>query len=70
MKPKVQYNKKSKILSIRLSARKSVDSDVKGNIVVDYDKNEEIVNIDIMEIDLDEFMRSPKHSLFRERIKV
>ena len=36
---------------------KSIDSDVSGNVVVDYDKHGEIVNIDIMNIHLDEFQK-------------
>lgn len=53
MAPSIQYEKKHKILSIRLSKQKSVDSDISGNIVIDYDKKGEIVNIDIMDINLD-----------------
>ena len=42
---------------MRLGSGKSVDSDVKGNVVVDYDKNGEIVNIEIMKVNLDEFKK-------------
>lgn len=54
---KIKYNKQAKILSIRLDEEKSVDSDIKKNIVVDYDKHGNIVNIDIMNINLDEFSK-------------
>lgn len=70
MKPQIKYDKNSKILSIRLSKEKSVDSDVKDNVVVDYDKNGEIVNIDIMEINLSEFSQIKKFAPLRELIRV
>ena len=53
----IQYNKKGKILSIRLSNRRSVDSDVRDNVVLDYDGEGKIVNVDIMQVSLDEFSR-------------
>lgn len=45
MKPQIKYDQKVNILKIRLSNKESVDSDVKNNVVVDYDKNGEIVNM-------------------------
>ena len=54
---KIKYDKETKILSIRLSDKRSVDSDTKKNIVVDYDKGGDIVNIDIMKISLNEFSK-------------
>ena len=70
MKPKIHYDKKSNILSIRLSKKKSVDSEVKDNIVIDYDEKGEIVNIDIMEINLREFIGARKPTPLRELMKV
>lgn len=58
--PQIKYDPKVKILKIRLSRKKSVDSDIKDNIVVDYDKNGEICNIEIMKISLSEFMKKQK----------
>lgn len=57
MGPQIKYDQKVNILKIRLSNKKSVDSDVKNNIVVDYDKNGEIVNIEIMNVNLNEFSK-------------
>ncbi|MBI4268656.1 DUF2283 domain-containing protein [Candidatus Uhrbacteria bacterium] len=54
---KIQYDTQSKILRIQLSKRKSVDSDWRDNIVMDYDKNGDVVNIDIMNISLLEFKK-------------
>ena len=70
MNPKIHYDKKSNILSIRLSKKKSVDSDIKDNIVIDYDEKGEIVNIDIMNINLREFIRVRELTPLRELIKI
>lgn len=56
-KTNIKYDKEAKILSIRVSDKKSIDSDAKGNVVIDYDKNGNVVNIDIMKISLDEFTK-------------
>ena len=56
MKPKIVYSKKEKILSLCFSPKKSVDSEIRDNVVIDYDKKCEIVNIDIMSIHLDDFV--------------
>jgi len=70
MKPQIKYDKKSNILSIRLSKKKSVDSDMKDNIVIDYDEKGEIVNIEIMKVSLGEFIGARKFTSLRELIKV
>jgi uncharacterized protein YuzE len=70
MKPKIKYDPKSNILSIRLSKKKSVDSDIKGNIVIDYDEKGEIVNIEIMKINLEEFGQIKQLIPLKEFIKV
>lgn len=69
MKPQAKYDKKLNVLSIRMSKRRNVDSEVRGNIVIDYDENGRIVNIDIMKINLDEFTGSKKLFPLRELIK-
>ena len=51
---------KSNILNIRFSKKKSIDSEVKDNVVIDYDENGEIVNLEIMKIDLREFAEFAK----------
>ncbi len=58
-RPKVSYDSDAKILSIRVSSKKSVDSDIHGNVVVDYGKDGQLVNVDIMDISLSEFKREP-----------
>jgi uncharacterized protein YuzE len=70
MKPQIKYDRKSNILSIRLSKKKSIDSEIKNNIVIDYDKKGDIVNIEIMEVSLEEFARTKKLIPLRELVKV
>ena len=70
MKPQIKYDKRSNILSIRLNKSKSVDSDVKDNIVIDYDKNGDIVGVDIMGIGLSEFAKVKKTISLKEPAKV
>ena len=56
MSPKIKYHKKEAILSVRFGKEKSVDSDIQGNVVVDYDKKGNVVSMDIMNINLDNFV--------------
>lgn len=60
--PQVSYDPDAKILSIRLSSLRSVDSDAKGNVVLDYDAKGNLVNVDIMKVSLNEFGRTPTFS--------
>lgn len=54
----ITYDPEAHILSIRTARTRSVDSDVYGNVVVDYDRRGHPVNIDIMECSLAEFQRT------------
>ena len=42
-------------MTIKISGKKSVDSDAQKNIVTDYDKDGNITKIEIMSINLNEF---------------
>jgi len=53
--PKIDYDQETNIMTIKISGKKSVDSDMQKNIVVDYDKDGNIAKIEIMNIDLSEF---------------
>lgn len=57
--PKVKYDPEAKILSVRLSSGPSVDSDVKGNVVLDYDAKGNLVGVDIMKVSFGEFGSTP-----------
>lgn len=65
--PKIKYDSEANILSIRLASARSVDSEVKGNVVLDYDEKGNLVNVDIMKISLAEFGRTPS---LRELIRL
>lgn len=52
---KIKYDKDVEILSLHLSDKKSVDSDMRGNVVIDYDKDGKVVNVEIMNISMEEF---------------
>lgn len=56
--PKISYDPQSRILSIKLSRAASVDSDVRGNVAVDYDAHRIPVRLDIMDCSLGEFHRA------------
>ena len=68
--PQLQYDGESKILSIRLRRNKSVDSDTEGNIVLDYDQDGNLVNIDIMHINLNNFGPSRSFFTMKSRHKI
>jgi len=54
--PKINYISDQNIVSFRFNRNKSVDSDIQGNVVIDYDKNGRVVNIDVMNINLANFV--------------
>ena len=56
MAPKIEFNKKEKLLSIRFSKKKSVDSDIQGNVVIDYDESGNVINMEVMDINLNDFV--------------
>jgi len=57
---KINYDQEAKIMTIQVSGKKSVDSDVQDNIVVDYDRKGEITKIEIMNVGLNEFRKNKK----------
>ena len=59
--PKINYDQETEILTIKVSNKKSVDSDAQKNVVVDYDKDGDIAKIEIMSINLNEFEREKSY---------
>lgn len=57
----ILYDKESEVLSIELKKGKSVDSEMQGNVVIDYDQKGEIVRINFYNFNFD---------LFREKQRV
>ena len=56
--PKIHYDPEVKILNVRLRENKSVDGDIKENVVLDYDADGRLVNIDIMDINIEDFINT------------
>ncbi|MBU1018644.1 MAG: DUF2283 domain-containing protein [Patescibacteria group bacterium] len=54
---KIKYDPGVQIPSIRLSDKKSVDSDVQDNVVLDYDADGQLVNIEVMEASFSEVVK-------------
>lgn len=59
-KQKISYDKESKVLMIELKPAKSVDSDIHGNVVIDYDKKGEAVRVNFYQFNFDEFVKGLK----------
>lgn len=57
-RPNIRYDKQSRVLSIEMKSGKSVDSDVQGNVVIDYDRKGSIVRINLYQFNFDAFRRS------------
>jgi uncharacterized protein YuzE len=58
---KISYDQKVKILSIRLKEGKIADTDVQKNCIIDYDKDGEIINIDILDSNLEKILTKNKN---------
>ncbi|MFA6917775.1 MAG: DUF2283 domain-containing protein [Candidatus Gracilibacteria bacterium] len=56
----ISYDSEVNILSVRLSNHKIVDSDTGDHCVIDYDKDGNIVNIDVMEVNLEKLLKASK----------
>jgi len=55
VRPKISYDKESQVLSIEVGRKKSIDSDIQGNVVIDYGKDGEIVRINLYNFSFDAF---------------
>lgn len=56
------YDKDDEVLSVELKRAKSVDSDISGNAVIDYDKNRNIVRINLYNFSFNNF-KEKMHAL-------
>lgn len=59
-KPKISYDKESRVMSIELGKNKSVDSDIHGNVVIDYDEHGKAVRVNFYEFSFDAFKNGLK----------
>jgi uncharacterized protein YuzE len=53
--PKIFYDAKARILRIQLRPGRSVDSDIEQNTVIDYDKQKNVIALEIMSFSLNDF---------------
>ena len=68
---KIAYDRGSKVLSVEIGKKKSVDSDIQGNIVLDYDKSGKIVRINLYDFSFDAFRESGRALKgFASRLKI
>lgn len=68
---KILYDRKSGVLSVEVGHGKSVDSDIQGNMVLDYDKKGNVVRINLYDFSFDAFRENQKAiKNFARRIKV
>lgn len=58
--PQFEYDKAAKALSLSVSRAKSVDSDIHGNVVIDYDKKGDVVRLNLYDFDFRAFQKSRK----------
>lgn len=58
--PKISYDKESEMLSIEFKKAKSVDSDINEHAVIDYDKNGNIVRINLYHFNFSDFRNGLK----------
>ena len=59
-KPKISYDKESQVLSLEVGQGKSADSDIRGNFVIDYDRQGKIVRVSLYNFDFDAFRDNGK----------
>ena len=59
--PKISYDKGSGVLSIEMKPGKSADSDLAGNVVIDYDKKGDVIRVNLYNFSF---------ALFRENAKI
>ena len=57
-RPKIYHDRENNVLSIEMKKAKSVDSDIQGNAVIDYDHRGNIVRINLYQFSFDAFRRS------------
>ncbi|MCK9186113.1 DUF2283 domain-containing protein [Candidatus Gracilibacteria bacterium] len=51
---KITYDEKINALNIKLKEGKVSDSDIQKNCVIDYDKDGQVLNIEVLDINIEE----------------
>lgn len=52
---KIAYDRESKVFSVEVKRGKSADSDIHGNLVIDYDRKGDIVRVNFYDFHFDAF---------------
>ncbi|MBU4298646.1 DUF2283 domain-containing protein [Patescibacteria group bacterium] len=52
---KISYDKESEVFSVEMKKAKSIDSDILGNVVIDYDKKGKVVRVNFYNFDFSAF---------------
>jgi uncharacterized protein YuzE len=67
---KIIYDKKSKMLNIQLSETSTVESENINGVVLDYDENNRVVNIEIENFDENYDMTNLSFQTLNENFKI
>lgn len=59
-RPNIRYDRESEVLSIEMQKSRSIDSDIQGNAVIDYDRRGNIVRINLYRFSFDAFRRGKR----------
>ena len=54
---KIDYDKEAEVMSVIVADKKSVDSDIRGNVVIDYDNKGEIVKVNFYNFSFNMFKK-------------
>ncbi len=57
---KISHDKGNEVFSVEMEKGKSVDSDIHGNVVIDYDKKGDVVRVNFYEFSLGAFKKNIK----------
>jgi uncharacterized protein YuzE len=59
-KMKIAYDRESGVLSVKIGKGKSVESEIGGNVVIDYDKSGRIVRVNFYDFSFDSFRENSR----------
>jgi len=57
---KIEYDEDVNILNIRLKDTKVVDTDTRGNCILDFDARGDVVNIEVLDYNLEDVLSLKK----------
>lgn len=56
----IDYDPEVNIFTLKLTNKKIVDSDIKGNVIFDYDSKGNLVSVEILDINLEDILLNSK----------